>query len=337
MWTDEIGAALREPPRERRAAMVAAGAEIAECDPVPRKGGLNVVGEVPKGQGKFHKLNHDPKADVFDGDSHAQYYRHATDPTSTATFAPSRAPRGGRRASRRRPSRRPGTGRPATRRCRTSSPSRWTAGTGRFPSMADSIKLSRMDVREPARIPRRPIPIAVAGIATAAALVGPLALVHPAAASDTRITGTAYGPGEYAIAGHRPRCGESRTVVSAELDDFGAAVPGTIVLNPKRLARLPTKARLFVYAHECGHQVHGRSEASADCHAAKRGRDRGWLSKGDIAGLCGVFPKAMSSASHAARGARCAVIRACHAGEAGPSEMAGSATYEGAMRGFAGD
>lgn len=57
--------------------MLAAGDEVRECHRVLKKGGLNVVGEVLKGQGQFVKLEHYPKGDVFDRDSHAQYYYHA--------------------------------------------------------------------------------------------------------------------------------------------------------------------------------------------------------------------------------------------------------------------
>ncbi len=63
--------------RERLERMRAAGEEIAECHRVLRRGGLNVVGEVLKGQGQFVKLNHYPKGDVYDRDSHSQYYYHA--------------------------------------------------------------------------------------------------------------------------------------------------------------------------------------------------------------------------------------------------------------------
>ncbi len=57
--------------------MLAAGDEINECYRVLRKGGLNVVGEVLKGNGQFVELNHYPPGDVYDRDSHAQYYYHA--------------------------------------------------------------------------------------------------------------------------------------------------------------------------------------------------------------------------------------------------------------------
>lgn len=58
-------------------AMRAAGQEIAECYRVMAKGGLNVVGEVLRGQGEFIELNHFPDDDVFDRDTQSQYYYHA--------------------------------------------------------------------------------------------------------------------------------------------------------------------------------------------------------------------------------------------------------------------
>ncbi len=57
--------------------MQAAAAEIAECYRVLDRGGLNVVGEVLRGQGTFYEMEHYPKTDVYDRDSHSQYYYHA--------------------------------------------------------------------------------------------------------------------------------------------------------------------------------------------------------------------------------------------------------------------
>lgn len=54
-----------------------AGEDIRECHRVLEKGGLNVVGEILRGQGEFVEFNHYPADDVFDADSHAQYYYHA--------------------------------------------------------------------------------------------------------------------------------------------------------------------------------------------------------------------------------------------------------------------
>ena len=54
-----------------------AGEDIRECHRVLEKGGLNVVGEILRGQGEFVEFAHYPADDVFDADSHAQYYYHA--------------------------------------------------------------------------------------------------------------------------------------------------------------------------------------------------------------------------------------------------------------------
>lgn len=63
--------------RERLEAMRAAGEEILECRRVLLKGGLNVVGEMLRGQGEFVEYEHYPADDVFDAETHAQYYYHA--------------------------------------------------------------------------------------------------------------------------------------------------------------------------------------------------------------------------------------------------------------------
>jgi len=63
--------------RARLENMRRAGEEIRECYRVLEKGGLNVVGEILRGQGEFVEFAHYPADDVFDADSHAQYYYHA--------------------------------------------------------------------------------------------------------------------------------------------------------------------------------------------------------------------------------------------------------------------
>ncbi|GAB4179332.1 MAG: hypothetical protein OHK0026_01890 [Rhodocyclaceae bacterium] len=57
--------------------MLAAADEVLECRRVLARAGLNVVGEVLRGQGEFVEYEHYPHDDVFDADSHAQYYYHA--------------------------------------------------------------------------------------------------------------------------------------------------------------------------------------------------------------------------------------------------------------------
>lgn len=62
----------------------------------------------------------------------------------------------------------------------------------------------------------------------------------------------------------------------APINDLALARPGLIVLSPQ-LFSMPPVVQIFVYAHECGHQIYGSNEADADCWAIKTGRDQGWL------------------------------------------------------------
>jgi hypothetical protein len=64
-------------PRARLEAMYAAGEEVFECLRVLEKADLNLVGEVLRGHGTFYELEHYPPQDVFDSDTHSQYYYHA--------------------------------------------------------------------------------------------------------------------------------------------------------------------------------------------------------------------------------------------------------------------
>ena len=64
-------------PRERLESMRAAGEEIRECYRVLDKAGLNIVGEILRGQGTFYENAHYPADDVFDAETHSQYYYHS--------------------------------------------------------------------------------------------------------------------------------------------------------------------------------------------------------------------------------------------------------------------
>jgi hypothetical protein len=66
-----------ELPEASLRAMLAAGEDILECYRVLRKAGLNIVGEVLRGQGDFVEFEHYPRDDVFDRDTQSQYYYHA--------------------------------------------------------------------------------------------------------------------------------------------------------------------------------------------------------------------------------------------------------------------
>ena len=64
-------------PRERLERMLAAGEDIQECYRVLEKAGANVVGEILKGQGTFYEWDHYPEGDVYDDETHSQYYYHS--------------------------------------------------------------------------------------------------------------------------------------------------------------------------------------------------------------------------------------------------------------------
>ena len=64
-------------PGERLERMHRAGADVVECHRVLAKTGDNLVGEVLRDGGTFYEWNHYPEGDVYDSDSHAQFYYHA--------------------------------------------------------------------------------------------------------------------------------------------------------------------------------------------------------------------------------------------------------------------
>lgn len=74
---EPVEADLGALPRDELQRMAAAGAEIAEISGILRKTGDNVVGEILRGQGTFYEWDHYPAGDVYDHETHAQYYYHA--------------------------------------------------------------------------------------------------------------------------------------------------------------------------------------------------------------------------------------------------------------------
>ena len=63
--------------REDLEAMAAAGDEILEVHRVLAKTGDNVVGELLKGHDTFYEWDHYPPGDVYDRETHSQFYYHA--------------------------------------------------------------------------------------------------------------------------------------------------------------------------------------------------------------------------------------------------------------------
>jgi hypothetical protein len=68
---------LSELSDEALQVMAEAGAEVLNIHRVLAKTGANVVGELLKTQEGFFEWDHLPKGDVYDRETHAQYYYHA--------------------------------------------------------------------------------------------------------------------------------------------------------------------------------------------------------------------------------------------------------------------
>ena len=119
-------------------------------------------------------------------------------------------------------------------------------------------------------------------------------------------------PGELKIDDHRMVCGNRPTVIDSKFESWGGAYPGYLILNPNRLKALPTSVKLFVYAHECGHQFIGRDESAADCFGVKRGRRYGWLKEEGLAQVCNFISNLKGDADHAAGPKRCKIMRRCY-------------------------
>jgi len=118
--------------------------------------------------------------------------------------------------------------------------------------------------------------------------------------------------GQLRIDGKRVICGKRPTVIDPTLDDYGAAYPTFIILNPKKLEGLPTAVKLWIYSHECAHQFRGPDEVAADCFAVQRGRRQGWLKPEGLAKVCKFIMPARGSSTHFSGVQRCEKMQQCY-------------------------
>jgi hypothetical protein len=72
-----LDAVLADYPAERLERLRKAGQIVENCVRVLRKTTDNVVGELLRGQGTFFEWQHYPPGDIYDPETHSQYYYHA--------------------------------------------------------------------------------------------------------------------------------------------------------------------------------------------------------------------------------------------------------------------
>ncbi len=120
------------------------------------------------------------------------------------------------------------------------------------------------------------------------------------------------GAGELKIDGNTMLCGRRPTVIDPGFASWGGAYPGYLILNPKKMNGLATVVKLFIYAHECGHQFIGRDEQEADCFAVKRGRRYGWLTEEGLGEICSFMGRLKGDWDHASGQDRCQKMRICY-------------------------
>lgn len=126
------------------------------------------------------------------------------------------------------------------------------------------------------------------------------------------VSGTIIAAGSMVIDGHPVFCGTRPTVLDPNLDDYAAAFPGYIIINPRLIARVPTPVKLWIYSHECAHQFRGSDESKADCFAVQRGRRQGWLTTDGLDQVCTFIAPARGSLMHPPGPERCRIMRVCY-------------------------
>ena len=120
--------------------------------------------------------------------------------------------------------------------------------------------------------------------------------------------------GELKIDGQTLVCGRRPTVLDNSLDDYAAAVPGFLILNPKLLAKVSSTAvKLWIYSHECGHQFRGPDEDTADCFGVQRGRRQKWLTPDGLEEVCRFIAPSKGDSMHLQGSYRCESMRRCYA------------------------
>ncbi len=158
--------------------------------------------------------------------------------------------------------------------------------------------------------------IAIGIGALSLALIAGQAIANPTAEEYAKHAGpdakiVPYG--QLLIDGRKVNCGTRPTVLDEKLDDYGAAYPGFLILNPRLLNKVSPAVKLWIHAHECGHQFRGPDEETADCFAVQRGRRQGWLTTEGLDEVCKFISPAKGDSMHFSGSHRCELMRKCYA------------------------
>ncbi len=112
----------------------------------------------------------------------------------------------------------------------------------------------------------------------------------------------------------------SGSINQAAMSSVVASGPA-IVVDPHVMNSYPTAFQIFTYVHECGHHALGHvvgvnptptREFQADCYAAKKTRDLGWLSSAGFNTAMQVLQTFPADSGHPSGPARVANARKCY-------------------------
>lgn len=164
-----------------------------------------------------------------------------------------------------------------------------------------------------------------AAISSALIVIALLAAALLAGAVRAQSQQEIIAAGKLKVAGRTMSCGRTPTLISRRFWDYGGAGGAgrkLIILNPDKLATLPKAVRLYVYAHECGHQIYGASEPRADCYAVRRGKREGWLTAEGMQQICNFLKDHPGDHVHPPGPVRCEKMTICF-GEDKPRRVGG--------------
>jgi len=104
------------------------------------------------------------------------------------------------------------------------------------------------------------------------------------------------------------RCPGAKVIIDYDIPSpGGAAGRDLIFLNPKYIKEMPWQARLFMFAHECGHlqKEIDDDESEADHFAVKKGVAEGWLKREHLKPICEDYGDAPADGAHPSGRTRC--------------------------------